>query len=301
MRWPFRLSSRGTRVAPASRAAGNVRHLFEVVADKRDEREANGRLIFREVQRKRDAAAPTAAGAPPAEVEHQVNGFDEEVGGGDAVATTAIESAPDTGEGRARFRIAWRLPSFRVPFALVPRPHFGFVAGFHAPRLRMTKGRLSIISALVIALAVGTGVFAYWTAGGTGTADAAATTLTEPDNVEATPAAPSVLIEWDASFITGPQVPAQSYDVRRYDGDDDSDLGPACGGSIPSSAGDPDPSGHFECTDLPPAAGSFKYRITANFATWTARAALRARSASARWTTSTSMHHRTRPPAMPST
>ena len=128
MRWPFRLSSRGTRVAPASRAAGNVRHL-EVVADKRDEREANGRLIFREVQRKRDAAAPTAAGAPPAEVEHQVNELDEEVGEETPWRARRSRARPTLGRAWTRFfRIARRLPSFRVPFALVPRPHFGFVS-----------------------------------------------------------------------------------------------------------------------------------------------------------------------------
>ncbi len=238
-----------------------ARLLFRVVREKRAEHAANGRVLFQEINKaERDEA-------PMRQLQGSL-GDPVNIRGGEAVSNTAA-SASDS--ARARFRISLRRPSPRMPFAVrMTAPRFGFVPSSHVPRLRVTKGRLSIAGALAVALAVVTAGIAYWTSNGSGTAGASTTELSEPSSVLATGVAPNVVVEWDASLITGPDVPAQSYDVRRYDASDDSDLGPACGGSTPSSAGDPDSSGHFECTDSPPSAGSFKYRITANFATWTA-------------------------------
>ena len=56
--------------------------------------------------------------------------------------------------------------SLRLPLALRPRLSFGIVPNVHAPRLRVTKGRLSIAGALAVALAIVTAGIAYWTSTG---------------------------------------------------------------------------------------------------------------------------------------
>jgi DNA-binding beta-propeller fold protein YncE len=91
--------------------------------------------------------------------------------------------------------------------------------------------------------------------------------LTAPGAPHASLAATDVSVTWTASTI-GAAVAAGSYTVERYDGSG-TDLGEASCGAVSSSVGIPDAFGSFSCTDSP-AAGTFKYRITAHYRSWTA-------------------------------
>ncbi len=222
---------------PEMAPSEDVRRLFMVAADERRRRETEGRHLFQEIGHRHGPAG-------------DVNEL--EIGGGEAVPDTANASAPGPGEGRARFRISFGLPT----------PRFGFVSRVHAPRVRVTKGRLSIVGALVVALAVGTGVFAYWTATGTGSAGATVASFDAPDNVVAsnTPGSGTVHITWDS--VPGPDGgDVDGYYVRRFAGPTPS---AACGtspGTLTSS---------LSCNDLSVADGAYTYKVTAVFRSWTA-------------------------------
>ena len=220
--------------------------LFQVIEEKRRLRETEGRHLFRELERRRAEASPTA----------------DVVGGGEAavIAAAATESVPASGETRARIRISVPRMSLRVPLALRPRSRFGIVPT--APSLRVTKGRISIAGALAIALAIATVGIAYWTTSGSGSAGASVGTLDAPGNVVATNTLGSgaVHVTWDA--VLGPDGgPVDGYYVTRFAG---STASVACGtnpGNLTSS---------LSCNDASVANGTYTYKVTAVFRSWTA-------------------------------
>ena len=223
--------------------------LFQVIAEKRRLRETEGRRLFQELERRRAEASPTA----------------DVVGGGEAaaIAAAATESAPASGEKRARFRISLRAPSLRLslPFRM-PTPRFGIVPSLRLPRLRVTKGRLSIAGALAVALAIATVGIAYWTTGGSGSAGASVGTLEAPGNATAsnTPGSGTVHITWDG--VVAPDGGAvDGYYVRRFLG---STPSAACGTS-PSNL-----TSSLSCNDLSVADGTYTWKVTAVFRSWTA-------------------------------
>jgi DNA-binding beta-propeller fold protein YncE len=121
-------------------------------------------------------------------------------------------------------------------------------------------------AAVVFGIAVAD-AHAYISATGSGTAGAGVSSLTSPGAPHASLAATNVSVTWTASTI-GAAVAASSYTVERYNGSG-TDLGEASCGAVSSSVGLPDAFGSFSCTDSP-APGTFKYKITAHYRSWTA-------------------------------
>jgi hypothetical protein len=129
------------------------------------------------------------------------------------------------------------------------------------------KKLLVLTAALVGAAGVTTAGWAYWSATGTGTASATVGTLNPPTNVSgaATPGSNTVPISWSASSTTAPPAVAPTgYYVQRYAG---STPSPACGTS-PSSL-----STATTCNDLSVPDGTYTYKVTALFNSWTAQSA----------------------------
>jgi hypothetical protein len=136
---------------------------------------------------------------------------------------------------------------------------------FAVPRLRLTKTRLSLAGALAVGLAVGAGVFAYWTTGGAGTAAATVATLESP-SVEATNPIPNrVEIEWTA--VLGPNTPDHDteleYTVERKPSSGSSWVF-VCGTDVT-----PKPYDVLSCTDTVTVEGDYDYRVTGHFRSWT--------------------------------
>lgn len=124
----------------------------------------------------------------------------------------------------------------------------------------------AVTAAVVWSMAVA-GAHAYMSVTGSGSAGAGVSSLTAPGNPSATANASDVSVTWRASTI-GAGVPASDYTVERYSSAG-ADLGEASCGPVPSSAGLPDAFGGFSCADSP-STGTFKYRITAHYRSWTA-------------------------------
>ena len=123
-----------------------------------------------------------------------------------------------------------------------------------------TKGRLTLVAVLLIALVSAVGAIAYWTTSGTGTGDASAGTLTAPTVTDATPGNGTVALTW--SSVTPPGSGSVSYYVSRDGGT------PA--GNCPTTAA---PSAVLTCTDSGVSTGSHDYTVTALWRTWTATSA----------------------------
>jgi hypothetical protein len=128
--------------------------------------------------------------------------------------------------------------------------------------MKHTRKLLVLAAVTVGALGIAGVGWAYWTATGSGSASAAVGTLNAPTNVTvpAGPAASPVPVSWTAP--TG-DVAATGYYVQRFAG---STLdGPACGSS-PSALLPATPTG---CNDTNVSDGTYTYRVTAVFASWT--------------------------------
>jgi DNA-binding beta-propeller fold protein YncE len=124
---------------------------------------------------------------------------------------------------------------------------------------------LRLLPVVVFGVAIAN-AHAYISATGSGTAGAGVSSLTSPGAPHASLAASNVSVTWTASTI-GAAVAASSYTVERYNGSG-TDLGEASCGAVSASVGLPDTFGSFSCTDSP-AAGTFKYKITAHYRSWT--------------------------------
>jgi hypothetical protein len=113
------------------------------------------------------------------------------------------------------------------------------------------------MAGLAAVLLTSTGVWAYFTSGGSGISSASVSTLSVPGSPAATASGGGVTVTWTASTIGGTAVAATSYTVERYDGNG-SDLG-----AVSCSPG-------LSCVDSP-GPGTFQYKITAHYNTsWTA-------------------------------
>src|SRR5438270_507215 len=138
---------------------------------------------------------------------------------------------------------------------------------------KLSRRLVRVLTVVVLGLGIAGSAgaaWAYFTGQATGTAGASTGSLSSPPGASATSSAPNVTVKWNAAFISGSSTFAQSYEVDRYNGSG-TDLGPACGGgSIASSTGSPNGGGRFQCTDSPSSGGSYKYKITAIYNSWTA-------------------------------
>jgi hypothetical protein len=128
-------------------------------------------------------------------------------------------------------------------------------------RLVGSKKRLPILVAIVAGLVLGAGVFAYFTATGSGSANAGVTSLAAPQNVVAAATGGTVDVTWDAVVAPSGGAP-DGYYVERFLG---STPSPACGSSPASLV-----SG-TTCADLSVANGTYTYKVTAVFNSWSAQ------------------------------
>ena len=128
--------------------------------------------------------------------------------------------------------------------------------------MRRLRKALVAIAVVVSALAVGTVAWAYWGAQGSGVASATVATLDAPAQPVATPTSGSnpVQVTWNGvSAPNGGDV--DGYFVERNDG---SSWSAACGSS-PASLLLATPTA---CDDTVPASGTYTYRVTAVFRSW---------------------------------
>jgi hypothetical protein len=128
------------------------------------------------------------------------------------------------------------------------------------------RRRTYLIPLGVLALFVaGTGTsLAHWSTHGTGTGQARTATLNAPD-VTVTLKPAGIVVNWDKARISGGGPHATGYYVIRIKGNGTTSA--ACGTS-PSA-----PVDNTRCTDNPPTAGNYRYRVTAVYGGWTATSA----------------------------
>lgn len=119
--------------------------------------------------------------------------------------------------------------------------------------------RIAALS-VVMALATAGSALAYYTSSGSGSGDAAVTTLGAPAIESATPGAGTVLLTW--SPVTPPGPGTVSYYVRRDGG--------AASAACPSAAS---PTAATSCTDTGVPVGTHSYTVTAVWRSWTATSA----------------------------
>ncbi len=145
------------------------------------------------------------------------------------------------------------------------------------------RRRLPGLIAIAVSAVLAAGAVAAFSTTGSGTAAASITTLTVPGSLLAS-SGNNVTVTWTASTIGG-TVAATSYAVERYSSGG-TDLGAASCSPVASSSGTPDAFGSFSCTDSP-GAGTYKYKVTAQYdSSWTATSAF-TNTATARNTTTT--------------
>ena len=115
---------------------------------------------------------------------------------------------------------------------------------------------------LLTLITVGTGTaLAHWSTRGAGTGQASTATLHAPGTVTVTLKPAGVVVDWaKGKLSTGQQ--ATGYHVTRINGNGSTSAACGTGPSATITA--------TRCTDNPPAAGNYRYRVTAVYANWTA-------------------------------
>jgi hypothetical protein len=127
----------------------------------------------------------------------------------------------------------------------------------------MRRKTLLILLPLMLALGA-TGAYAWFSSTGSGSAAASTGTLTAPGQPTRTGAGSTVDLSWTASTVSGGGT--IRYHVERST-DPVTSWSDACGTTVSSG------TTSTSCTDTP-SAGTYRYRVTAIFATWTATGAV---------------------------
>ena len=123
-----------------------------------------------------------------------------------------------------------------------------------------SKTRLTLVGAVLVALATSLVAVAYFTSSGSGTGTASTGTLTAP-TLTATPSAGMVAFTWSTVTPPAGSDPVSYYVTR---------VGGSVGGNCPSSAS---PTTVTGCADSGLAAGTYHYTVTAKWRSWTATSA----------------------------
>ena len=132
-------------------------------------------------------------------------------------------------------------------------------------RQRLLKICLPALAALVAA----TGAWAHWTTSGTGSASASVGMLNAPTDVSVpATASGTVHVSWTGSTLGDGTTRASGYYVTRIS-NDDSSTSNACGTS-PSSL---TPSSASSCDDIGVPDGTYHYKVTAVYRSWSATSA----------------------------
>jgi hypothetical protein len=137
-------------------------------------------------------------------------------------------------------------------------------------RARRTTKMIAI--AIAVAGVVTTSGIAYWTAGASGSGNGAAGGLAAPSNVTGVAANTSVHVTWTG--VTPPGPGTFGYYVERFSSVDGYTVPVPAAGTCSSSPLALLPPGTTSCDDVAPGAGSYSYRVTAVFRTWTALSAV---------------------------
>jgi hypothetical protein len=128
--------------------------------------------------------------------------------------------------------------------------------------MKHIKKLLVLAAAAVGGVGLATTGWAFWSASGTGSASGAVSSLTAPSAVSAsqpTPGVGTVHVAWTPP-IAPDGTTVSSFSVQRFSGATPSS---ACGGVITATG----------CDDTGVAAGSYTYKVTALFRSWTAQSA----------------------------
>jgi Bacterial Ig-like domain len=128
--------------------------------------------------------------------------------------------------------------------------------------MKHIKKLLVLAAAAVGGVGLATTGWAFWSASGTGSASGAVSSLTAPSAVSAsqpTPGVGTVHVAWTPP-IAPDGTTVSSFSVQRFSGSTPSS---ACGGVITATG----------CDDTGVAAGSYTYKVTALFRSWTAQSA----------------------------
>jgi hypothetical protein len=126
--------------------------------------------------------------------------------------------------------------------------------------------RLAILAGSSLAtMGLASGAAGYFTASGTAEGAAQVGTVAPPAGLTATPAGPdAVHLQW-AAPVASTELPLSGYYVERVAGPA---TGPACGSSPTALLA----AGRVDCDDTGLEAGSYTYRVTAVYRTFTAGA-----------------------------
>ena len=132
---------------------------------------------------------------------------------------------------------------------------------------RVAAFGVALATAGIVSAVAGTTALATWSLPGTGTTTAAAGTLAAPTGVSGSsvPGSGAVTVSWTAVAAPDGGV-VDGYVVERLQG---ATASPACG----SSASSPLPPAPTSCSDAVSVAGTYVYRVTARFRTWSATSA----------------------------
>jgi len=130
--------------------------------------------------------------------------------------------------------------------------------------MRHTTKVIVLVAAVIGAFGLAATGWAFWTASGSGSASASVGTLTAPGKPAGTVASGSVSLNWSASTVSGGGVVKYHVERTANSGTSWSD---ACGSSAVA------PISATSCSDAP-AAGTYQYRVTAVYQSWTAMSAL---------------------------
>ncbi len=122
-------------------------------------------------------------------------------------------------------------------------------------RLAVRLGQVALCLAVLTVLA--TAALAYFSATGTGSAQAAVATIVAPSNLTLLQSGSSITLSWGAATLSSGGA-VQGYRVKRSDGTD------ICG--VPTL------TTSLQCTDAAVPAGSFSYTVTAVYKTWASAA-----------------------------
>ena len=126
---------------------------------------------------------------------------------------------------------------------------------------------VSLLAGALIALAGAGAALAYLTAVGVGSGDAAVTTLASPAPVTASsPTTATVHVTWSAVSAPSGTASDVTYTVKR------SSSGGATYGASAGSCGGTLSQATTSCDDTLTAGGTYQYRVTASFRTWTSHA-----------------------------
>jgi trimeric autotransporter adhesin len=139
-------------------------------------------------------------------------------------------------------------------------------------RRRVTRtGKLST-AAIVMLLTAVTGVFGWWTVGGAGAGNGHVGSLGAPTNVSGTVTSTTVHLTWTG--VAPPGAGPFGYYVQRFTAVDGYTTASIPGGTCASSAVALLPASPTSCDESSVPSGTYKYRVTAVFRTWSASSAL---------------------------